>query len=634
MPESRLPADQVLVTVGTPCGVSAVGTTETHRALADGDEYRALAFAAFDAGLVDFDLEASTAASPRWVRRDDGRAMTPEEIHSEWSEGLRSGWGIRQLSAEQRAEHLPCDLAAPLAHDLEEGGLRSLAGLGMRDLRASALSDMFGLFDDDPRLGPSLQSQLFLYSGLGALASLPRPLAELIPEPHRFRVAAGCAFPGLDSHAALSASMQPQRDGETRSGAERGGRKSKIDRLAFRLAASLGTHGPALLSAMLSPGISLTRVRRNPEILDALLQSSTVMRRVPQSPMVTSAACASALVSLADACMHMVARYPGHVPAELLLWTAADTGLKPDARILEGFGAAAMMNRDKLAAINAERHASEARGVSDCLAPFDVDAQGTIVGNAGSGLVVTTLDKALRECLDITSIIVGWGQSGEAGGKGHFAGVGFGGGNALISALDMAHQAHGYSVGDFQHVVAHATGTRTNSKTELSSLHASRLAAAKAQGSVAPLPVVTVGAPKAIGDGHTMGETGLRAVGEAIQYVLGNKTVGVPTLRCVDPDLGEPAEWVRLSADPVAGNAEGGALVPTQGFGGYDGAIAIRSATAEALLRYEIKDRVLGRYLERWPDLRAERVEREAKWRRTRGGALQLAEAHRWRTAS
>ena len=642
MSEPRLPADQVLVTIGTPCGVSAVGTTETHRALAEGDRELALACAAFDAGYVDFDLERSTAAEPRFQRVGDDQAITYEQIEQEWGERLRSASGIRQLSGEKCAEHLPCDLAAPLAHDLEDGGLRALAGLGVRDLRASALSDMFGLFDDDPRLGPSLQSQLFLYGGLGALAALPVPLAELIPEPHRFRVAAGCAFPGLDSHDALSLSMQPQRDGESRGESNGGsqsngngdGRKAKIDRLAFRLAASLGTHGPALLSAMLSPGISLSRVRRNPEILEALLQSSTVMRRVPQAPMVTSAACASALVSLADSCIQMVARYPGHQPAEVLLWTAADSGLAPDARILEGFGAGAMMTREKLDAINAERDADEARGVGDCLSPFDVDAQGTIVGNAGSGLVVTTLDLALRECLDITSIIVGWGQSGETGGKGHFAGVGFGGENALVAALDMAHRAHGYGVGDFQHVVAHATGTRTNSKTELSSLHAARQAAVQAQGHEGALPIVTIGAPKAIGDGHTMGETGLRAVGEAIHYVLGGKTVGVPTLRRIDPDLGEPAEFATLSADPVAGNVDGGALVPTQGFGGYDGAIALRSATAQSLARYEVKDRILARYLERWPDVRADRVEREARWRRTRGGALQLAEKHRWRADS
>src|SRR5690606_41090156 len=92
---------------------------------------------------------------------------------------------------------------------------------------------------------------------------------------------------------------------------------------------------------------------------------------------------------------------------------------------------------------------------------------GTVVGEAGSGLLITTLDFALRNFLDVTSIITGWGQSGEAGGKAHFAGVGFGGENALLHALELSYKGHGYSVDDFQYFVAHATGTRTNSKTDL-----------------------------------------------------------------------------------------------------------------------------------------------------------------------
>jgi hypothetical protein len=142
--------------------------------------------------------------------------------------------------------------------------------------------------------------------------------------------------------------------------------------------------------------------------------------------------------------------------------------------------------------------------------------------------------------------------------------------------------------------------------------------------------MMTVGAPKAIGDGHSMGETGLKAVSEAIQYLLGERSVGVPTLRRIDNELGEPAEYFRLSADPVNGRVDGGVLVPTQGFGGYNGAIALRGATPDALRRYDIEPGVLEAYLERWPEARRERVEREAKWRRTRGFVRQLAEEHRW----
>lgn len=94
------------------------------------------------------------------------------------------------------------------------------------------------------------------------------------------------------------------------------------------------------------------------------------------------------------------------------------------------------------------------------------------VGHAGSGVLVTTLKFALENFLDVTSIIVGWGQSGEAGGKAHFAGVGFGGENAIVQALDLASEGHGYSTDSFEYLVAHATGTRTNSKTDLTTVAA------------------------------------------------------------------------------------------------------------------------------------------------------------------
>ncbi|WP_348240703.1 hypothetical protein, partial [Salmonella enterica] len=69
--------------------------------------------------------------------------------------------------------------------------------------------------------------------------------------------------------------------------------------------------------------------------------------------------------------------------------------------------------------------------------------------------------------------------------------------------------------------------------------------------------------PKAIGDGHTMGETGLKAVAQAIQYQLGKPAVGVPTLRQVDPDLGPVTELFILDRKPNPGNNDGGALCAT-----------------------------------------------------------------------
>src|SRR5262249_46066793 len=140
-------------------------------------------------------------------------------------------------------------------------------------------------------------------------------------------------------------------------------------------------------------------------------------------------------------------------------------------------------------------------------------------------------------------------------------------------ALEMAQKAHGYGVSDFEHLVAHATGTRTNSRTDLAATHAARTAAAELQGFTARLPPMSVGAPKAVGDGHSMGETGLKAVSEAIHYLLGEPSVGIPTLRHLDDELGEPAKYFRLGREPIPGRVDGGVLVPTQGFGGFNGAI-------------------------------------------------------------
>ena len=600
-----------------------MGSTETHRALVTRSR-AAIAFAAFDAGLVDVDVEKSTAAAPRFIRAGAdrcGEAISVEEIETSWGERLRASMGIRRLSPEKMASHIVTDVAAPLPHDLEDGGVRRLSGLTFSDIRQSPLMDLFGLFDDDPRLGPSLQAQLFLYGALGALAALPRPLSSMLPNPERFRVAAASAFSGADSFANMSLGMQPKHETVP---------DRKNDKLAYRLASALSTHGPALVSTMLSPVFNLSRVRRNPELLDQLRGQGSPFRRVPQAPLVTSAACASALVAFCDAAASALLSYPGHLSTEVLLWTAADAALLPDARVLEAFGVGAMMSREKLSAMNAGREPNAARTMADSLAPFDVDAQGTVVGHAGSGVVVTTLEFALRNGLDVTSLIVGWGQSGETGGKGHFAGVGFGGENASIVALEMARHAHGYGLTDFEHLVAHATGTRTNSRTDLAATHAARVSAAELQGFSSRLPLMTVGAPKAVGDGHSMGETGLKAVNEAIHYLLGEQSVGVPTLRRLDNELGEPAEYFRLSADPVNGSVDGGVLVPTQGFGGYNGALALRGATPDALRRYEVDAGVLDAYLERWPEARRERVEREAKWRRTRGFVRKLAEEHRW----
>ncbi len=178
--------------------------------------------------------------------------------------------------------------------------------------------------------------------------------------------------------------------------------------------------------------------------------------------------------------------------------------------------------------------------------------------------------------------------------------------------------------------MAHATGTRTNSKTDLTTTYNGRMAAAERQGFSGKLPEVTVGTPKAVGDGHTMGETGLKAVAQAIDYLLGNTAVGVPTLRNLDPDLGEVAEMFILDPSTVTGDNDGGVICATQGFGGYNGALTFRAANPDSISRYSADPAVLAAYLERWPEIRRARELRERDYRTRRGSALALAQYHRW----
>jgi 3-oxoacyl-[acyl-carrier-protein] synthase II len=611
-----LTADKVLVTVGTPCSLSAVGSTETYQArVAGAPEF--IAYAAFDAGLVDLEAQPDGSLKISWA---NGEPASVEEIERRHGEQLRSNLGIRCIDElRSLTSGVVTDIAACLPHDFESGGLRRFAGMTYRDIRESALKDMYGLFDDDPRLGPSLQAQLFVHGGLGSLAALPVALSELVPNPFDFRVAAATAFSGLDAL------------GEWRSAGSDGIATDKLrDKFAMRLANSLSSHGPALISTMLAPAYSLSKSLKNPALLDSLKSASGYMR-VPQTPLNTTGACASSSIAFCEIAPQMLLDYPGYSRPVMALWTAADAATRPNWQILDAFGSGALMTSSKLEQLNAGRAPAERRSISDCLAPFDVDANGTVVGEGGSGLLITTLDFALRNLLDITSIITGWGQSGEAGGKAHFAGVGFGGENALIHALELSHRGHGYGVADFQYFVAHATGTRTNSKTDLTTAANARKIAAERQGIKSALPKIRVGTPKALGDGHTMGETGLKAVSQALQFVLGRTAVGVPTLRHVDPDLGPVSESFELSAESTSGNLDGGVLCATQGFGGYNGAIALRAAHAEAFARYAPDRKVLAAYLERWPELRREREQREKYWRTRRRSALDLAQLHRWR---
>jgi 3-oxoacyl-[acyl-carrier-protein] synthase II len=623
---ANIPANQVLVTVGNGFGASSMGTTETQRAAMIRDP-RMIGFAAFDARLVDIDTNRSTAANPVFTHREGdkkGESISTAEIESRWGSRLREEMGIRFLNPEQKGKNVPTDIAAPLAHRFSnptgEGSLRERLGVQFGDFAGSPLASMKDQFRDNAS-GPSLQTLLFL-AGAGALASLSQPLSTLVPHAFRFQIAAGCCFAGQDSQQALELALSTLSENDPNK-----------DEAARRLAASLNTHGPSLLTRMLSPSYPLRPTQKktlqDPKYLRKLRSPGDPYFRnnVPRSPVVVSAACASAFFAFSAIApyLQMGTRFNG---IDACLWLSADAPLLPFAQILEGFGPAAMMNREKIG--------KSGRLVSDCLAPFDADGDGTVVGSGSYGQLIMSLESAIFAGEDITSVITGWGTSSETGGNGHSAGVGFGGDNAIKDAYIMALLDHGYGVNDFEHKIAHGTGTNTNSTTDLAGFHQARLDIAEAQGVGERLIRMTVGAPKAL-VGHEMGVAGHRATEEGTHYLMGSPTVGVPTLRKPGKGVEKYGDFYSLSADPVPGNTDGGLEEDVQGFGGFDGAMLRRSANERSLRRYrssvdDVKyQKALDAYLEAWPQKRAERIEREAKAHRELASVRRLIEGHRWR---
>ena len=145
---------------------------------------------------------------------------------------------------------------------------------------------------------------------------------------------------------------------------------------------------------------------------------------------------------------------------------------------------------------------------------------------------------------------------------------------------------------------------------------------------------MTVGAPKST-SGHPQGPSGLKAALEAIQYVSGKPTIGVPTLRTLLPELAElAAREFLLQSRPLPGSQEAGALAAVQGFSGYCAAMLFSPATPKSLQRYRFADeRVRDAYLEVMSETLASARAREARWARTEGAALQLALLHRFPSA-
>jgi 3-oxoacyl-[acyl-carrier-protein] synthase II len=293
----------------------------------------------------------------------------------------------------------------------------------------------------------------------------------------------------------------------------------------------------------------------------------------------------------------------------------------------------------------------EGRDVKTCFCPYDRDAGGTFCGNGGSAMIVTTAEFAMKHGLDITSVFLGWGTSAESGVPEHTSGVGYGGANAMILALEMAYRNFGVGVRRITRFNAHGTSTAVNSKTDLlTAVQAMLIRTVMERDGRLPddldldrlyaenknsLPRnLKLAASKAAGHAHPIGPCGIISAGDGTYYLRGEKGVGVPNFRRLPDKVGDEASHFDISAKPMDGNEEGVEMIAVQGFGGPNGVIVRGSANEEFLASLAVRgrnqERIRDAYFEKAADIRSRRLAREAWEMRQRGWALRSAVENRW----
>ena len=303
------------------------------------------------------------------------------------------------------------------------------------------------------------------------------------------------------------------------------------DRLAYRLAGPLSHPRAVAHHHHARPRLQPEPRPPSPGIARSARRRGLALRRVPQSPLVVNAACASALSALGRrgaAAAPLVSRLRA---ADVLLWTAADAGLEPDARILEGFGPGGLMSMPKLDAINRDRRparggrrptawrpststrrarwsATPARASSSPRSSSPCATGSTSRRSSSAGV------RAARRAARRTS-------PGSASGARTRS--------STRCAWPTTATATTWPTSTTTWPMPPAP-TRTRGPT--SPLPTRRGgAAAEAQGYQGRLPLMRVGAPRPSATATPWARPGLKAVAEAIHYVLGQPAVGVPTLR-------------------------------------------------------------------------------------------------------
>jgi 3-oxoacyl-[acyl-carrier-protein] synthase-1 len=198
---------------------------------------------------------------------------------------------------------------------------------------------------------------------------------------------------------------------------------------------------------------------------------------------------------------------------------------------------------------------------ADGLWPFDTRRSGSLLGEGAAALFLETENAAADRHVRVYGEFIGGGCTTEAEGLLAIRADGDGPAGAIALALDDA----GMRPAEVGMIVAHGSGTRESDASE---------AAAIRRVFGPSIPPVTA---FKWAFGHPLAASGILDSVLALVALDHGVVPGVPTLRELDPDLGD----LPLSAQPQLPRSNV-ALVLNRGFGGSSTALVYRAAASEA----------------------------------------------------
>ena len=189
--------------------------------------------------------------------------------------------------------------------------------------------------------------------------------------------------------------------------------------------------------------------------------------------------------------------------------------------------------------------------------PFDVERQGTVLGEGAAMLVLESLESAERRGATVRAEILGYGESSDAG---HITGPSSEGqARAIAAALRSA----GIEAGEVGYVNAHGTATASNDPTECAAI---RLALGDAADEI------LVGSNKSY-FGHTLGASG--GLEAAVTVMALEHGEAPPNFNLFNPDPECDVRLVGRKAEPLPRRV---ALKNSFGFGGGNAVLALAAA--------------------------------------------------------